>query len=70
MINPCGDCTIITWRGGGGWKIGGGGRGENDNKREGGLDVKFNTYRGGITFSFFLQTGKVVEELLEFKYKY
>ena len=35
--------------------------GENDNKREGGLDVKFNTYKGGITFS--------VEEL-EFKYKY
>ena len=41
----------------GGWKIrgggGGGGVGENDNKREGGLDVKFNTYRGGsIIFSF------------------
>jgi len=32
------------------WKIRGG-RGENDNKREG-------------------ETGKVVEELLEFKYKY
>ena len=28
--------------------------GENDNKRDGGLNVKFNTYRGGgggITFS-------------------
>ena len=40
---------------GGGWKTrGGGGIGENDNKREGGLDVKFNTYKGGrgITFSF------------------
>ena len=30
-----------------------GGIGENDNKGEGGLDVKFNTYwGGGITFSF------------------
>ena len=38
------------------------------NKREGRLDVKFNTYRGGITFSFFLLTGKVVEKLLEVKY--
>ena len=39
--------------------------------REGGLDIKFNTYRGGgITFSFLFETGKVVEELLEFKYKY
>ena len=28
-----------------------GGIGENDNKRERGMDVKFNTYRG-ITFSF------------------
>ena len=38
--------------------------------RERGLDVKFNTYGGGITFSThsFLQTGKVVEELLDFKY--
>ena len=48
------DCAIITWRGEGGWEIrGGGGIGENDNKRKGRLDVKFNTYRrgGGITFS-------------------
>ena len=29
-----------------------GGIGENDNKREGGFDVKFNTYGRGITFSF------------------
>ena len=45
---------------------------EHDNKREGGLDVKFNTYRAGraLLFHSFLQTGKVVEELLEFKYKY
>jgi len=41
--------------------------------REKGLDVKFNTYRGGggaLLFSLFSQTGKVVEELLEFKYLY
>ena len=39
--------------------------------RERGLEVKANTYRGGgasLTFYFFLQTGKVVEELSEFKY--
>ena len=35
--------------------------------RERGLDVKFNTYRGELLFHSFLQTGKVVEELLEFK---
>ena len=44
--------------------------GENDNKREGGLDVKFNTYGGALLFHSFLQTGKVVKELLEFKCKY
>ena len=43
--------------------------GENDNKREG-LNVKFNTYRGALLFQSFLQTRKVVEELLEFKCKY
>ena len=67
------DCAIITWRGEGGWEIrGGGGIGENDNKRKGWLDVKFNTYRGGgaLLFHYFFQTRKVVEELLEFKYKY
>ena len=58
------ECAIITWRGGGGI-------GENDNKRDGALEVKFNTYRGGaLLFHSFLQTGKVVEEILEFKYKY
>ena len=36
----------------------------------GGLDVKFNTCRGALLFHSFLQTGKVVEELLKFKYKY
>ena len=38
----------------------------------GGLDVKFNSYRGegALLFHSFLQTGKVVEELLDFKYKY
>ena len=29
---------------------GGGGIGENNNKRERGLDVKFNTYRGALLF--------------------
>ena len=43
--------------------------GEKDNKR-GGLDVKYNTYRGALIFHSFLQTGKVVEESLEFRYKY
>ena len=38
--------------------------------RERGLDVKFNTYRGALLFHSFLQNGKVVEELLKFKYKY
>ena len=48
-----------------------GGIGENDTKREGGLGVKFNTYGGGaLLFHSFLQTGKVVGELLEFKYQY
>ena len=46
------------------------GGGENDNKREGRLDVKFNTYQGALLFHSFLQNGKVVEDLLEFKYKY
>ena len=37
----------------------------------GGVDVKFNTYKGGaLLFHSFLQTGKVAEELLELKYKY
>ena len=35
-----------------------GGVGENNNKREVGLDVKFNTYRGGITFSFLFANWK------------
>ena len=39
--------------------------------REGGLDVKFNTYGGGaLLFHSFLPTGKAgVEEILEFKNK-
>lgn len=32
--------------------------GENDHKREGGLDVEFNTYKGGITFSFLFENWK------------
>jgi len=58
----------------GGWKVTGrwgwGGIAENDSKREGALDVKFNTMKGGNSFHSFFQTGKVVEELLELKYKY
>ena len=38
--------------------------------RDRGVDVKFNTYRGTLLFQSFLQSGKEVEELLEFKYKY
>ena len=41
------DCAIITWRGEG-EKLEGA-IGEND-KRKGGLDGKFNTYRGGHYF--------------------
>ena len=46
------------------WKIrgrgrgGGGGIGENDSKREGGLDVKFNTYTGGLLFHSFFSNWK------------
>ena len=44
------DCAIITWSGGGGvGKPEGGHRGKSQLER-GGVDVKFNTYRGGITF--------------------
>ena len=64
------DCAIIDWRGRGCvWKISGGCTGEDDNKRDWGLDVKFNTYRGALLIHSFLQTGKVVEKF-EFKYKY
>ena len=42
---------------------GGGHRGKSQLER-GGLDVKFNTYKGGdYFFHSFSQTGKVVEEL-------
>ena len=42
----------------------GGSIGENDNKREGGLDVKFNTYGGGITFSFLFANWKSSERVI------
>ena len=45
---PVRDCAIITWRGD--WKIRGGDMGENNNKREAGLDVILNTYRGYYFF--------------------
>ena len=40
--------------------------------RKRGLDVKCNTYKGEGHYFFhsFSQTGKVVEELLEFKHLY
>ena len=42
-----------------------GGIGKNGNKREGGLDVKFNTYRGGgITFSFLFANWKSIERVI------
>ena len=42
-----------------------GGIGKNGNKREGGLDVKFNTYRGGgITFSFLFENWKSIERVI------
>ena len=49
----------------------GGHRGKSQLER-GGLDVKFNTNKGGGHYFFhsFSQTGKVVEELLEFKHLY
>ena len=46
--------------GGGGlvWKISWGGIGENNSKREKGLDVKFNTYRGDYFFIPFCKLEK------------
>ena len=53
------NCVIITWGGeGGGAGKFEGGIGENDNKREGRLQIKFNTYGGGITFSFLFANWK------------
>ena len=52
------DCAIITWGGGGQFGKLEGGIEENDNKREGALEVKFNTYGGGITFSFLFANWK------------
>ena len=68
-LYPIRDCAIITWRGVG--KLEAGCIGENDKKTwvGWGLEVKFNIYRGALLFHSFLQTGKVVEELLGFKYK-
>ena len=62
------DCAIITWRGGWETRRGGGGDiGENHNYsvRRGSMK------RGGhYLLHSFPQTGKVVEEPLEFKYLY
>ena len=53
------------WGGGGGgglgglvWKVSWGGIGENNSKREKGLDVKFNTYRGDYFFIPFCKLEK------------
>ena len=62
------DCAIITWRRRGGsgfftWEIRRKGIGENNNKRDGGLDVKFNTYRRALLFSFLFanwKSGRVI----------
>ena len=63
------DCAIITWRGSG-LENKKGGIGENINKREGGWMQNLIHTGEALLFLSFLQTGKVVEELLEFKYKY
>ena len=61
-------CNNYLEGGGGVGKLKGGHR-RKWQQGKGGLDAKFNTYRGGaLLFHSFLQTGKVVEELLEFKY--
>ena len=39
-------------------EVGGGGIGENNSKREKGLDVKFNTYRGDYFFIPFCKLEK------------
>ena len=55
---PIRDCAIITWGRVG--KLEAGCIGENDKKTEGGagLEVKFNIYRWGITFSFLFANWK------------
>ena len=61
----------MTWsRGGRGVGKLEGGIGENDIKREGGWMKNLIRTGGALLFHSFLQTGKEVEELLEFKYKY
>ena len=57
-------CNNYLEVGGGGgvgglvWKISRGGIGENNSKREKGLDVKFNTYRGDYFFIPFCKLEK------------
>ena len=55
--------NYLEGQGGGGvgglvWKISWGGIGENNSKREKGLDVKFNTYRGDYFFIPFCKLEK------------
>ena len=47
------DCAIITWRGLGAWKSESGAKEKmTTRKKEGHLNVKFNTYSRGIFFFF------------------
>ena len=66
-MNTIRDCAIITWRGG--WETRGGGhRGKITTRKRGGwMSNLIHTRVGALLFS---QTGKVVEELLEFKHLY
>ena len=57
----CNNYLEVVGGGGGGglvWKISWGGIGENNSKREKGLDVKFNTYRGDYFFIPFCKLEK------------
>ena len=56
----CNNYLEVGGGGGGGlvWKISWGGIGENNSKREKGLDVKFNTYRGDYFFIPFCKLEK------------
>jgi len=57
LISALRDCAIVTWRGGGWETRRGGHRGKSQLER-GGLDVKFNTYRGALLFSLFFTNWK------------
>ena len=52
------DCAIIIWRGGGGWETKRGGHRGKSKLEGGGVDVNFNTYRGGLVFALFFTNQK------------